>query len=279
MYTPILIAALSVAAPQADTVIPVERGTRLEVSNFQGEVVIDVWGRDEVRVTGDLSGRQYLDARTTPAAVRVRPRTRNGGPATADLRITAPRWMEVLVEGNQVDVQVRGTEAAVAIETVGGDVRVEGGRDRVDVRSIQGEVHVRGARGRVEVSSVNEAITLEDVEGDVYAETTNGDVSLRGIRSGSVRATTVNGDIDYDGPIRDGGRYALSTHNGDMEVTVSEDANVTVSVSTYHGEFESYFPIRLTGTTRERQFDFILGSGQARLELESFNGEITLRRP
>ena len=279
MYTTVLIAALTVVGPQADTVIPVDPGTRLEVSNFQGEVVIDGWDRDEVRVTGDLSPRQRLEARRTAAAVQVRPGTRHGGPEAADLRITAPRWMEVRVEGNRVDVEVRGTEAAVAVETVAGDVRVEGGRDRIDVRSIQGEIHVRGARGRVEASSVNEEIILEDVEGEVYAETTNGDVSLRGIRSGWIRATTVNGDIAYDGTIREDGRYAFSTHNGEMEVTVAEDANVTVSVSTYHGEFESYFPIRLTGSTRDRQFDFILGSGQARLELESFNGEIMLRRP
>lgn len=279
MYTHVLIAALTLAAPRADTVIAVDRGTRLEVHNFRGEVVVDAWDRSEVRVRGELSRRQHLDVRTSGAALRVRPRTRNGGPREAELRIDAPRWMAVRVEGNQVDVRVRGTEAEVNVETVGGDVLVEGGRDRVTVRSIQGDILVRGARGRVEATSVNEEITLEDIEGEVAVETTNGDVSMRGVRSSWARAMTVNGDVDYDGTIRDNGRYAFTTHNGDMEVTVAEDANVTVSVSTYHGDFESDFPVRLTSTTRDRKFDFTLGTGQARLELKSFNGEITLRRP
>ena len=280
MYTPLLIAALALSAPQAaDTVIAVDRGTRLEVNNFRGEVVVESWGRDEVRIESDLSRRQVLDADRFGATLRVRPRTRNGGPRDAEFRITVPRWMDVRVEGNQVDVDVRGTEGEVSVETIAGDAVVEGGRGLVTVQSIQGEVWIRGARGRVEAQGVNEDITVEDVEGEVYVETTNGDVSLRRIRSSMAKARTVNGDLVYDGTILDDGRYYFATHNGDLEVTVSEDANVTVSVSTYHGEFESEFPVRLTGTTRDREFNFTLGSGRAQLELESFNGEITLRRP
>ena len=279
MHTTLLIAALAVAAPQApDTVMAVSRDTRLEVENFRGDVVVEAWDRDEVRVRSDLSGGQVLDAVQTGATLRLRPRSRTG-PREADFVITVPRWMDVRVEGNQVEVEVRGTEGQIHVETVAGEVVVQGGRDRVSVRSIQGEVTVRGARGRVEAVTVNEGVVIDDVDGEVQVETTNGDVSLSGIRSSWVRATTVNGDIEYDGTVLDDGSYVFSTHNGDVEVTVGDDANVTVSVSTFHGEFESEFPVRLTGTTRDRQFDFTLGSGQGRLELESFNGEITLRRP
>lgn len=279
MFTPVLIAALSIAAPQQpDAVIPVERGNRLDVDNFAGEVVVDAWDRDEVRVQSDLSDRQILDAARSGATVRIRTRSRNGGPGSADMRITVPRWMDVHVEGNRLDVEVRGTEGEISVETIGGDVLVEGGTGHVSVRSIQGELLVRNARARVEAVSVNERIGLDNIEGEIYVETTNGDVSLRDIRSDRARASTVNGDIDYRGSIRDNGRYAFSTHNGDVDVTMAETANVTVSVSTFHGEFESDFEVRLTGT-RDRQFTFTLGTGRAQLELESFNGEIRLQRP
>lgn len=276
MFTPILIAAL-LAAPQ-ETVIPVERGTRLAVDNFGGEVVVDSWDRNEVRVRADLSDSQVLDAAQAGAELRIRPRTRMGGPEEADLRITVPRWMDVGVQGNQLDVEIRGTEGEITVETIGGDVVVDGGARHVSVRSIQGEVTVRNTQASVEAVSVNERITLENVDGEVYVETTNGDVTLEGIRSGRARASTVNGDIEYEGSIQDNGRYAFSTHNGDVDVTMAENANVTVSVSTFHGEFESDFEVRLSGT-RDRQFTFVLGSGRAQLELESFNGEIRLLRP
>lgn len=277
MITPLLM-VLALALPQEETVIPVERGMRLSVENFRGEVTVEVWDRDEVRVRADLDDRQALDATRSGATVRVRTRAINGGPGEAEFDITIPRWMAIQVSGNQVDVRIEGTEGEIEVETVGGDVTVDGGRDLIAVRSIQGEVMIRNAQGRVEALSVNEDIELDNVSGELYVETTNGDVTLTGIQSARARATTVNGDITYSGPIMDDGRYAFSTHNGDLDVSVGEEANVTVAVSTFHGEFESDFPVRLTGTTRDREFNFTLGSGRAQLELESFNGEIRLRR-
>jgi DUF4097 and DUF4098 domain-containing protein YvlB len=279
MITQLMVAALTLAAPaRTDTIVPVDQDTRLEVENFRGEVVVRAWGRDQVSVEADLDRDEGLDVVRTGTVLRVRPR-RSGGIEEADFVISVPRWMDVRVEGNQVDVEITGTQGEVSVETIGGDVVVQGGAGLIRLRSIQGEIDLRDARGRVEAVSVNEEVTLSDVEGEIYVETTNGDISIENVRSGSTRATTVNGDIDYAGSIEGDGHYVFATHNGDLSVTVPENANATVSVSTYHGEFESDFPVRLTGTTRDRQFNFTLGSGSARVELESFNGEIMLRRP
>jgi hypothetical protein len=51
-----------------------------------------------------------------------------------------------------------------------------------------------------------------------------------------------------------------------------------VSVSTFQGDFESAFPVTLT-EHRGKRFDFTLGGGSARLDLESFGGTIRLVRP
>lgn len=278
MGTPLFIALLTLAAPQADTTFAVEPDTRLEVSNFQGEVVVETWDRNEVRVTSDLDDRDNLSVERAGTVVRLRTRSRFG-PGGADLSITVPRWLDLRIAGNQVDVEVRGVEGQVQVETVTGDIRVDGGRELVTVQSVQGDVAVRRARGRVEVRSVNEDIELTDIEGEIFAEASNGDITLRDIRSTRVRATSVNGEILYAGTIAGNGQYALTTHNGDVEVTVPEGADVTVSVSTFQGEFNAGFPVQLTGVGDDREFTFTLGTGTARLQLESFNGEIRLRRP
>ncbi len=54
----------------------------------------------------------------------------------------------------------------------------------------------------------------------------------------------MNGDVEYDGPVRNGGRYSLSSHNGDLTLVVAEGTNASVAVSTFNGEFESDFPYR-----------------------------------
>lgn len=282
MLIPLMLAALGAGVPAAavqDTLIPVERGTRLHVNNHRGDVTVRSWSRDAVLVrTGRLRDRQRVDVVRTGSILRVRAEGSHG-PQDAEIEITAPAWMDLRIEGNQLDVNVAGAAGEVSIETVGGDIVVEGGAGLVAVRTIQGEITVRGARGRIEASSVNEDVTLLDIGGDLDVETTNGDITLRDIRSTSARAGTVNGDISYRGTIRDNGRYSFTTHNGDLTLTVPRETNAGVTVSTFHGEFESDFPVRLTGATRDRQFNFTLGSGSGRLELESFNGDIRLRRP
>lgn len=188
-----------------------------------------------------------------------------------------PATMGVTIDGTYMDADVRGVRGSIAIETVQGDVLVEGG-ERVTAASVQGDVDVRGARGRVRVETTNGEIRVHDVAGELTAETVNGEIRLENVDSRSVGAETVNGDIVYEGTIHDGGTYWFSTHNGDVAVVVPERSNVTVTVATFNGDFESDFPVTITGT-RDKRFSFTLGDGSARLELESFGGSIRLQRP
>jgi DUF4097 and DUF4098 domain-containing protein YvlB len=126
---------------------------------------------------------------------------------------------------------------------------------------------------------VNEDVHVSASSGDVNAQTVNGEIGLQLTDASSVDANTVNGDIHYSGPIRNGGRYALSTHNGDITLTVPEGTSASVAVSTYSGEFESEFPVPLRGTRAGKGFNFTLGSGSAQVTLESFQGTIQLVRP
>ncbi len=52
-----------------------------------------------------------------------------------------------------------------------------------------------------------------------------------------------------------------------------------MAVSTFNGEFESEFPVPLSGTRKGKGFNFTLGSGSAQVTLESFQGPIQLLRP
>jgi DUF4097 and DUF4098 domain-containing protein YvlB len=272
-----LAATLAAGALQADTVIPVERGARLDVEHPRGQVTVQVWDRDAVRVTGGNGAP--LDIARRGSVLRVRSDLRALRRENAELSITLPRWMDMEIRGHQTGVRVDGAGGEVLIEILTGDVAVEGGVGRVTLRTLQGDVRLRGARGRVDVRAVNNPVTLEEITGDVTVDATNGGIVMRRVRSGSVRATTVNGGIRYEGQIQDNGRYAFTTHNGSIDVTMPDAVNATVAAVSYMGAFNAEFPVRRTGVTRDRHYNFTLGSGSARVELESFNGTITLRRP
>ncbi|MDP1569905.1 MAG: hypothetical protein Q8L86_07870 [Vicinamibacterales bacterium] len=269
-------------SPSSDETVDVARGTRLVMSNNAGEVHVRTWDRDAVRVEAVHGPRERIEVQVAEMTVRVRARTERGPQGLIDYRLTVPRWMPVNLSGTYLEATVEGTGAEVTIETVRGSARVRGGSGTISVRSVQGTVSVEGASGRVTASSVNEDIHLADLSGDVSAESTNGNVFLRGIKSSIVDVSTVNGHVAFEGGVQDKGAYRITTHNGDIRVGLGGAANTTVFVRTFRGRFGADFPVTLpegqAGNRGSMRFNFTLGSGSARIELQSFGGNIFIAR-
>ena len=271
--------AATALVQQIDSTVPVERGQRLEVNAFAGEIAVTTWNRNAVRVEGESTGRTRLEISRTGSTLEVRTEGRHGSAGMADIKVTVPVWLPLDLSGVHTDIAITGTRAQVTAETVQGEISVEGGEGLVSLQSVEGQVSLRGAKGRIEVHSVNEDIAIAASSGDITAETVNGEITLQKVDATNLAASTVNGDIDYEGPIRSGGRYDLSSHNGDLTLAVGEGTSASVTVSTFNGEFASEFPVTLTETRKGKRFSFTLGSGSAQVNLESFQGTIQLVRP
>jgi DUF4097 and DUF4098 domain-containing protein YvlB len=271
------LAALGVMQ-QTDTTIPVRAGARLEVNNFGGEIAIKTWSKSAVRIAASHSSRDRITIDASDQYVRIKSQGRRGPSQLVEYDITVPTTMALALSGVYTDITVEGAQGEITAETVEGAVKVSGGAGTVSLKSVQGEVTLEKARGRIDLNSVNEAITATGISGDLSVETVNGDITLTQIESANTEASTVNGDVVYDGTIKDGGRYRFSTHDGNLRVSIPERVGVSVSVSTFDGDFSACFPVELSHRTKHR-FDFTIGSGSARLELESFNGDIKVCRP
>ena len=275
---PAALAALTLIQ-QIDSTVPVERGQRLEVDLFAGDVDVKTWSKNAVRVVADPDGQGRVEIERSATTLSVRTTGRRGPPPTTDITITVPAWMALDISGVYTDITIAGARGPITAETVQGDVSAEGGDGLVSVKSVQGGVSVTGAKGRIEANSVNADVEVRRSSGEISTETVNGGIDLVATDATTLTATSVNGDLNYDGPLHPGGRYALSTHNGDITVTVAEGASAAVSVSTFNGEFESDFPVTLTETRKGKRFNFTVGSGSAQVTLESFQGTISLVRP
>jgi DUF4097 and DUF4098 domain-containing protein YvlB len=272
--------ALLVITP-TDQTVQVSKGAKLDINNFAGDVLIKVWDKDAVRVEVNNSDRETIDIKQAEQTVTIRGRSLRGGrPRSLDYTISVPPWMAITVGGTYADVTMEGVGGDVTVETTHGDIKVRGGSGFVSLKSVQGEISLDKAKGRIEVRAVNESIHLADINGDLSAESTNGSILLDRIDSGNVDLYTVNGNISYDGAIKDKGLYRLTTHNGTIAMPIPEKANATLTVRTYNGGVRSTF--QLVGDDaqkRGKRFTVTLGNGSAHLELESFGGTIALRRP
>ena len=272
---------LSASMPaQTDTTFAVRAPMRLVMDNFSGAITVRAWNRDAVRVKADHSSRSFLVVRRNGPNLVVVVEHRRGIPTTVEYELTVPTWMALQLGGVSTEISIEGTQAEIKAESVSGDVVVVGGSGFVTVGSVSGDVSVKGATGKVQVNAVSGDARIEHANGPIVASSVNGDVVLQDIDSNDVQASTVNGEVIYEGVIQDGGDYHFGSHGGDVTVAVPSRVNATVSVSTFQGDFSSDFPVSFTGTRHgSNQFSFTLGSGSARLELESFQGEIRLRRP
>jgi DUF4097 and DUF4098 domain-containing protein YvlB len=265
-------------APQTDQTVPVSRGTRLTIDNEAGEVIVHTWDKDALRVQARHTARTRINIRTGANEVNL---SANGPAGSVDYDITAPAWMPMNIEGQFNYVTIEGAQSDVSIETVRGDIVLKGGSGSITASTIDGEIQVDGARGKINLSSVNQGIRVTGASGDIAAETTNGSITLTRVDSKSVQTATINGNVSYEGTLTDNGRYTFTTHNGDIVMTVPETANATFNVRTYNGEFGSSLPLK--GPARSeikpgKRAAYILGTGSADVEMESFGGAIRLRR-
>ena len=281
MFAPLAAAMLVTLAPQRqmDTTIAVPAGASLSVNNFGGGITVHGWSENRVKVHGETGRRGRVEVSLVGNTVVVKTGSREGAPSVIDLDVTVPQSMALALSGTYADITVDGVQGAISAETVNGEINVRGGKGIITLHSIQGGVTLADASGRTEVNSVNEDIQVSNVTGELKVETTNGEITLTGIKSSSVDAGTINGDVTYEGTVTDGGSYSFGSHNGDITVSIPEGANVTVTTATANGDIDASFPLPMTGSTGKHRKTFKIGSGSARMELESFQGDIEMRRP
>jgi len=275
-----VLAGVTARAEEFDRTVPAARGTRLELRLFGGTVVVRAWDRDAVRVRATHFRTDAIEVSTSNEVVRVGARSRQGQPHAIDFQIDVPAWMAVNLAGAYLDVTVEGTRADVVAQTVRGNVRVKGGAGTISLKSVEGEVVLEGASGRAELSSANNLVRVATLHGDLFADTVTGGVKVQGVDGGSVEVGTMSGDIWWDGTMTANGRYQFVTHSGDLDVVLDGRANATLSIRTFEGHVRAAFPLDLPDEkSRRKRFEVVVGSGAARVELETFSGVLSLRRP
>lgn len=273
----LLLASLAAFPSQGtDTTVTVRPGSRLELSSQEGDITVATWTRNAIRIETDNDDDTRIDVDQGGGVVSLRAHHRYG-PSEVTWKLTVPAEMALELSSQSGDISVDGTRGEVNVSTVEGKVTVRGGAGFVTLQSVEGDIDLRDASGRISLTTVDGSVKADGVRGDLKASAVDGEILLEDVESSNVEANTVDGEIRFSGAIRDGGRYRLTSHDGDVTVTAPV-INASVSVSTFSGDFDSDFPVTLSGNSARKRMSFTLGTGGARLELESFDGTVALRR-
>jgi DUF4097 and DUF4098 domain-containing protein YvlB len=233
-----------------------------------------------VTIRGTVNGGNL---RVRGRANSVRVELEHGLPkGDADLEISVPMGTRVVLEGFTSRFAVRGVKGDVSAETLSGSIVVGDASGKVSAESVSGSIEIDGLTGDVRAESVSGRVTLRNVDGDIAAESVSGPLNIVSATSARVKAETVGGSLSYDGTIEPLGNYSFTTHSGRLTLSVPANAGATVQLETYNGTVDSDFPVTLeSGANRRRgesRFDFRIGDGKSRIVLETFSGNIEIKR-
>lgn len=268
------LGSLAASAP-ADTTFSVPRGAKVEIANPAGDIDVRAADGREARVLADGQSRG-VRIYGSGDVIHVEPTFTRMGDDT-DFEIRLPAGVSLDIQGGSGDIQVVGIHGSVVIQALEGDVHVDGA-EAVAIHSVDGDVSVTDATGPVTVDAGDGDAVLTRVGGPITVNGIDGDVTVREADAREVTLATVSGDLRYDGRVYANGDYQLATHDGDVTFAIEEDVGARVSVLTYDGSLIPSFPLQLRGSVGSVA-EFTLGNGSARVQLESFDGDIHLIRP
>lgn len=225
-------------------------GTTLEIKGINGEIEAVAASGNEAEVTATKQAR-----RSDPDDVTIRVLEHDGGVTICAVYPTPRRSRHENECGAGDDGHMSTDNNDVSVHF---RVRVPKGVHFVG-RTVNGDVDATG------------------MPADATAKTVNGSIELSA--AGRAEASTVNGSLRVRmgrADFSDGAHF--STVNGGVDLTLPADVNADLTVKTVNGDITSDFPVTITGKFGPRRIRGTLGKGGPDLDIETVNGDVSLRR-
>lgn len=223
---------------------PLQADGRVSLSNINGDITIEPWGRNEVRVEATK---------------------------TADSAETL----------SEIEIKVDAEPAAVRIKTEmkGWGYGNRNERNRYRRSRVDYKISVPRNAKLDAIEAVNGSVTISGHAGSTKIAAVNGNVNASGL-SGIADLSTVNGRVIADfGSVARGSLISLRTVNGSVAVTLPSDVDATIKADSLNGPISNDFGLQVRkGAYIGRDLHGKLGSGDAQIRLNSVNGELAIKR-
>ena len=138
-----------------------------------------------------------------------------------------------------------------------------------------------GPKAAVDVSSQPSDGDIEAIRRGRTAQIHRRSIKLTDVNATALEVTTVDGDVIFSGAFQQNGRYRFESHDGSLLLVLPETTNATFQVRRYDGPrtLDSTLPLEPSGEPRGRRATYTIGSGSAQVEIESFDGDVKIRKP
>ena len=286
LLSTILISLLASTAFAVDVNRTVDAASdgHVEVSNISGEITIEGWNQSKVEVTGTI-GRDVkeliVERDGDEVLIKVKLPRGSSSASDADLHIRVPEDSSINVGTVSADIDVTDVNGEQSLHTVSGNVTTESRGEDVSAESVSGDVDVSGdnSDNEIEANTVSGDVMLVHVAGEVVGESVSGSVEVDGGSFDRSDLNTVNGEINFVGELRDGGRLSIETVNGSVDVEFVGDVSAKIDIETFNGGIRNCFGPKAERTSKYApgwELEFTEGDGDGRVDISTMNGRVTL---
>lgn len=283
----VLLAAPGLASAQSalHETRAVAADARIDISNVKGSVTVQGWDRAEVEISGTLGkNAQALKIEGDAAHLRIEVQ----GPADkgwfnwrsdtlmgdTELQLKVPRQAALEIDSVSADISLDKVDgASLDVDSVSGKLRLDSGAKKIEIDSVSGTVELTASAADTHVETVSGNIRTRGLSGKITLETVSGDIDADSNGYSSLEASSVSGSIRLRGTPADEPRFSVNTMSGDVQLQLPEATSAQLEASSFSGRIRSDF-----GNVDENELKVRLGDGRGKVEVETFSGDIEIRK-
>jgi hypothetical protein len=235
----------------------------ISITNNYGPVTVGPSGNNQVVVTTlrHADNVSFLNEQHGNR-IELRAESKRQGTGLADYTVLVPT--DALVSLHSLDGRLHA-------QGLRGDVILEGSTAFIEVSEISdAHVHVKTLGGPVMLTAIRHSHV------DVHSVT--GNVNVHNVTESSVTVYSGSGQITYDGDPGDAGDYVLTSHTGDLDVSIP--ATASVEIKAHSKEPDQTISNLDNVPTRQKNHFAKPGIFEgSRFVLRSFKGKVRIHRP
>jgi hypothetical protein len=181
---------------------------------------------------------------------------------------------EILSSATSGNIQVRDLKGKISLEGTSSDMQVKNLDGDLSIDCTSGTVNIEESKGSLKSSQTSGDLEGRGLTGDVNITTTSGDISIEQTEVG-LDLNSTSGNIEAKTRISSSKNYYLKTTSGEIYLSISKGAQADLKIGTTSGEIGMNVPMVLKNASRYL-LSGKLGSGGAKIEIETVSGDINI---
>ncbi len=270
-----------------DRTVAADQDATIEIESVTGSLRITGWDKNEIKVTGTLGDdveELRIEGEGDHFEIEVeipQGRSSRKRDIDAELEIWVPMGSHLEVETVSAPITVVGVNSSLELSSVSGGIDASGAITEVEFESVSGSIRLSGSNTAAEVESVSGIVDLEGVGRVLDVSIVSGTVTIKSGEVNRASFESVAGSIEFEGSLAKGGRLEVESHSANVVLVLPASTSAVFEISTFSGNISSELggTVERTGRyTPGRRSEFSTGDGNGRVSIESFSGNVTLKR-